>query len=105
MRGYGNTVEVQHRDGYMTLYGHLHGFANIKLGQYVRQGQLIAYMGNTGRSTGPHLHFGVKHNGRWVNPKSIKGSVKIELHGKEKQQFLAYTKKIDEEMDKKVASK
>jgi murein DD-endopeptidase MepM/ murein hydrolase activator NlpD len=105
MRGYGNVVEVKHRNGYLTLYGHLKGFAHIRVGQYVRQGQTIAYMGNTGLSTGPHLHFGVMHNGRWINPLKIKQQAKTRLYGKKRKQFLAYVSQINEQLNNKVAMK
>jgi len=105
IRGYGNVVKIKHKEGYITLYGHLHGFAHIRNGQYVRQGQTIAYLGNTGRSTGPHLHFGVMHHGKWINPVKIRKSVKVRLYGKRRKRFLAYAEQIDEKMNQKVASK
>ena len=64
---YGKMIIIQHPRGFKTLYGHLSAF-NVEVGQYVSQGQLIARMGNTGRSTGPHLHFSVIKNGSFVNP-------------------------------------
>jgi len=105
MRGYGNVVKIKHRDGYITLYGHMKGFANIKRGQYIRQGQVIGYMGNTGLSTGPHLHFGVMHYGKWINPVKIRKSAKIRLYGKKRKQFLAYVEKIQQKINEKVAMK
>lgn len=68
--GYGNTVMIQHGDGFSTLYGHLAGYA-VSPGQYVEAGEVIAYMGNTGNSTGPHLHFEIHKNGRLVNPVTL----------------------------------
>ena len=65
--GYGYTLIIEHEQGYKTLYGHLSG-AVIQDGQYVKGGQVIAYMGNTGNSTGPHLHFEVLKNGVPINP-------------------------------------
>ncbi len=66
--GYGNLVEVTHPDGSQTLYGH-NSRLLVSEGQQVRQGQLIAEMGSTGRSTGPHLHFEIHPGGRGaVNP-------------------------------------
>lgn len=67
--GYGNYVRVDHADGLATAYGHLSRFApGIRPGVHVAQGQLIAFSGNTGRSTGPHLHFEVLHDGKPVDP-------------------------------------
>ncbi len=65
--GYGLTVIINHGGGYSTLYGH-NSKLLVKAGQSVFQGQAIAKSGNTGRSTGPHLHFEVQKNGRAVNP-------------------------------------
>ena len=65
--GYGNLVEVNHGNGYVTRYGHCQKI-DVKVGDTVKKGQLIAAMGSTGRSTGPHVHFEVWRNGRPVNP-------------------------------------
>lgn len=71
--GYGRLIYLKHSNGYQSGYGHLSGFARgIKKGKRVHQGQLIGYVGNTGRSTGPHLHFEMKRNGRFINPLQIK---------------------------------
>lgn len=85
--GYGKTVIVQHGSGYSTLYAHLSRFAKIKKGQKVSQGQVIAYVGNTGLSTGPHLHFGLYLNNRAINPFSMVKITKAALKGKEKEEF------------------
>ena len=65
--GYGQCVIISHGKGNSTLYGHLSGY-NVKVGDMVSQGQVIAYSGNTGNSTGPHLHFGIMENDGWVDP-------------------------------------
>ena len=66
--GYGNLVEINHGNGYVTRYGH-NKENRVKVGQKVDKGTVIAIMGSTGRSTGPHVHFEVIINGRAVNPK------------------------------------
>lgn len=64
---YGNLVVIKHDNGYETYYAHLNGF-NVSNGQRVSKGQLIGFLGNTGNSSGPHLHFEVRLNGKNVNP-------------------------------------
>lgn len=69
----GNLVIIRHAGGLESYYAHLQKFAKrLKRGQDVRQGQIIGYVGSTGRSTGPHLHFGLKKNGRFVDPMKVK---------------------------------
>lgn len=71
--GYGNKVEIQHVNGYETAYGHMSRFAEgLSVGSRVRQGQIVGYVGSTGQSTGPHLHFEIKINGNLVDPLSVK---------------------------------
>jgi murein DD-endopeptidase MepM/ murein hydrolase activator NlpD len=72
-RGGGKTVKVRHPNGYVTAYLHLSRFASgIRSGARVRQGQVIAYSGNTGLSSGPHLDYRVQRNGRWIDPLSLR---------------------------------
>ena len=69
---FGNYVRIRHANGYQTAYAHLNGFARgIRAGSRVTQGQVIAYVGTTGRSTGPHLHYEVHHNGTPRNPMTL----------------------------------
>lgn len=67
--GYGNTVIINHGDGVQTLYAHAESL-NVSAGQYVNQGDVVAYVGSTGWSTGPHLHFEIRINGATVDPMS-----------------------------------
>ena len=71
--GYGKYVKLRHTNGYETAYGHLSAFARgIQPGTHVRQGQIIGYVGSTGLSTGPHLHYEILVNNRFVDPLKIK---------------------------------
>lgn len=65
---YGSFLLLTHSYGFQTAYGHLSRYA-VKQGEYVSKGDVIAYVGNTGRSTGPHLHYEVRYLGKWLNPK------------------------------------
>lgn len=65
--GYGNCVMISIGNGYTTLYGHLSGYA-VSSGQYVSKGQVVGYVGSTGWSTGPHLHFSLIRYGTYINP-------------------------------------
>ncbi|MBE6458315.1 MAG: M23 family peptidase [Alphaproteobacteria bacterium] len=79
---YGNYIKIRHNSEFSTAYGHMQGFARgIRPGVRVKQGQLIGYVGSTGRSTGPHLHYEVIQNGRRVNPRTIKASTGENLSG------------------------
>lgn len=72
MQGYGNTVIIDHGYGYKTLYGHLNGFVkNLRVGSKVSRGDVIAYMGNTGKSTGPHLHYEVHYRDKVTDPRNF----------------------------------
>jgi murein DD-endopeptidase MepM/ murein hydrolase activator NlpD len=68
--GYGNLIELRHANGIRTRYGHLSGFAHgLRVGDRVQQGETIGYVGSTGLSTGPHLHYEFLVNGRPTNPR------------------------------------
>ena len=68
--GYGRTVEISHANGLVTRYAHMSAY-EVKRGQRVDAGSVIGKIGSTGRSTGPHLHFEVRHHGRAINPKPL----------------------------------
>jgi murein DD-endopeptidase MepM/ murein hydrolase activator NlpD len=86
--GGGNCIKIKHNSTYSTVYAHLKSFAtNIKSGIKVKQGQIIGYVGSTGMSTGPHLHYEVHINGKPVNSQKLKlPSGKI-LKGEDRQKF------------------
>jgi murein DD-endopeptidase MepM/ murein hydrolase activator NlpD len=67
--GYGKTVQIDHGYGYTTFYGHCQSI-RVRYGQVVRRGHVIATVGRTGKTTGYHLHYGVKVSGKWVNPRN-----------------------------------
>lgn len=69
--GMGNEIIIDHGNGYVTIYGHLHQTTLVSVGQTVTKGQKIGYMGNSGSSTGAHLHFEVKYNNVNINPLSL----------------------------------
>ena len=94
--GGGNCVKIKHNSTYETIYAHMKAFAKgIKEGKKVKQGQIIGYVGSTGLSTGPHLHYEVIVNGKKVNSQKLKlPSGKI-LKGEERKQFELDRIKID----------
>lgn len=96
--GYGNVVQISHSSGYMTLYAHMSKFGKYKIGDYVKQGQIIGYIGSTGLSTGPHLHFGMYKDNKAINPATVVRVNKDALNGKEKQKFNQTAKQYIEEI-------
>ena len=74
--GYGNCVMIDHGNGYVTLYGHMSSIA-VSQGQAVSQGETIGYVGSTGKSTGPHLHFEVLKNGTRIDPEQFYSGLTI----------------------------
>ncbi len=94
---YGRSITLQHTNGYETTYNHMSGYAKgLKAGARVRQGQVIGYVGSTGLSTGPHLHFEVMVNGRFVDPMKIRLPRGRELQGTELASFEQERQRIDE---------
>jgi murein DD-endopeptidase MepM/ murein hydrolase activator NlpD len=97
--GYGRRVELQHTNGYVTAYSHMSGFAkDIAPGRKVRQGQVIGYLGNTGLSTGPHLHYEVIINGSFVDPLKIRLPQGRELDGRSLADFKRQREQVEELM-------
>jgi murein DD-endopeptidase MepM/ murein hydrolase activator NlpD len=95
---YGNYVRIRHANGYQTAYGHMSRFANVHPGMKVRQGQVIGYVGSTGLSSGPHVHFEVLVNSRFVDPMSIQVPRERKLEGKDLAEFEKERANIEELM-------
>lgn len=103
--GYGNTVIIQHGQKYQTLYGHMQGFAKgIRTGGTVKQGQIIGYIGTTGLSTGPHLHYEFLANGRHVDPLSQKLPMADPIAKAEKSRFMLLSQPLMARLDQERSS-
>ena len=101
---YGNYIKIRHNSEFSTAYGHMSRFAKgIRPGVRVTQGQIIAYVGSTGRSTGPHLHYEVIQNGRRVNPRTIKASTGENLSGNNLKNFDKHVAQINKDYGKDFA--
>ena len=94
---YGKYINIRHANNYKTAYAHLSKFA--KTSGRVKQGQIIGYVGSTGRSTGPHLHYEIIKNGKRINPQRLKLPSGKKLKGKELKIFLEEKNKIDRRLD------
>ncbi|MFW6050198.1 MAG: peptidoglycan DD-metalloendopeptidase family protein [Myxococcota bacterium] len=93
----GNLVSIRHDGGYETLYAHLLRFAEgIRRGVRVEQRQVIGYVGSTGRSTGPHLHFALKKHGRFMDPQEELNGPGRRLPAAELERFRRHKKKLEE---------
>ncbi len=96
VNGYGNFIKIRHNSEYETAYGHLHRFASgIRPGVNVRKGQIIAYVGNTGRSTGPHLHFEIIRRGQRINPLKAAVATGNDLEGRQLADFRRVVNRIN----------
>ncbi|MEZ5960116.1 MAG: M23 family metallopeptidase [Hyphomonadaceae bacterium] len=93
---FGNYVRIRHANGYETAYAHMSRFARgMRVGAQVRQGQVIGYVGTTGRSTGPHLHYEVLRRGRQVNPMSLRVANGRNLTGRALELFMIERERIN----------
>jgi murein DD-endopeptidase MepM/ murein hydrolase activator NlpD len=94
--GYGNWLRIRHSNGLESGYGHLSRYASgIRAGQRVRQGQVVAYVGSTGASTGPHLHYEIWRRGQRINPAGVRTEEGTVLSGAELAAFRAEKARID----------
>lgn len=94
--GYGKYVKIRHNGGLHTAYGHMRGFAKgLKVNSSVKQGQVIGYVGTSGMSSGPHLHYEVLINNQFVDPLKIKFIPTKQLAGEDKEKFTKYKNTID----------
>jgi len=101
---YGNVMKIRHADGYVTLYAHQKKFrAGMRRGKRVKKDEIVGYVGTTGLSSGPHLHFGLYKNNRAINPRSVIQVTTKKLRGKQMQQFNAIVKQYDSEADEILA--
>ena len=94
--GYGNWLRIRHNNGLESGYGHLSRYGSgIRAGQRVSQGQIVAYVGSTGASTGPHLHYELWRNGQRINPAGVRTQEGTELAGADLTAFRAEKARID----------
>jgi murein DD-endopeptidase MepM/ murein hydrolase activator NlpD len=94
--GYGIYVRIRHNSTYKTAYAHMKAIARgVKRGAWVRQGQVIGYVGSTGRSTGPHLHYEIHKNGKQVNPLKVRLPSGEKLKGERLARFQKHREEID----------
>ncbi len=102
---YGNTIVLKHGVKYKTLYAHMSRLAaGVRKGKQVNQGQIIGYVGSTGRSTGPHLHYEVRINNRPINPSAIKAAGGKQLAGKDLASFRVLKNRVVAMMQQAPAS-
>jgi murein DD-endopeptidase MepM/ murein hydrolase activator NlpD len=95
--GYGNYVRIRHTNGFSTAYGHMSRYADgLEPGMTVKQGQVIGYVGSTGFSTGPHCHYEILVNNKFVNPMTIQVPRGLQLTGRQLASFQKERNRIDE---------
>lgn len=98
--GYGKYIRIRHGGSFKTAYAHLRGFAsNISEGARVKQRQVIGYIGTTGRSTGPHLHYEVIKDGEQVNPQTLRLASGYRLKGPELTEFQESVRALTEQLE------
>ena len=96
VNGYGNFIKIRHNSEYETAYGHMQKFASgMRPGIRVKKGQIIGYVGSTGRSTGPHLHFEILRKGQRIDPLKAKVATGNDLTGNQLAEFKRMVKQVD----------
>lgn len=96
VNGYGNSIKIRHNSEYQTFYAHMNGFASgMKPGVRVKKGQIIGYVGSTGRSTGPHLHFEILKKGQRIDPLKAKVATGTDLTGSQLAEFKRIVTQVD----------
>ena len=106
VNGYGNYIKIRHNSEYETAYGHMSRFASgMRPGVRVKQGQVIGYVGSTGRSTGPHLHFEILRKGQRIDPLKAKVATGNDLTGSQLAEFKRIVKNIDNSAKAEVEQK
>ncbi|MGY3440618.1 MULTISPECIES: M23 family metallopeptidase [unclassified Bradyrhizobium] len=104
--GYGKYIRMKHANGYETAYGHMSAFAKgMEIGKKVRQGQVIGFVGSTGQSTGPHVHYEILVNGRFVDPMRVKLPRGRSLEGPMLASFEQARDKIEAQMSSRGSSR
>src|SRR5262249_34616697 len=94
--GYGNWIRIEHAHNVATVYGHLSEYApGISAGAKVEQGQVIGFVGSTGRSTGPHLHFEVIDEGKATDPLTFSGMKRAKLEGADLERFRKLVRQLE----------
>lgn len=103
---YGKYIRIRHASGYQTAYGHMNGYRqDLKVGSKVKRGEVIGYVGSTGRSTGPHVHFEVWKNNKTVNPFGRNAIPSKQLKGFELEQFFSYAEELHPDFARHRAGK
>jgi len=101
--GAGKYIRIKHLNGYKTAYAHLNSYASgMSKGVKVRQGQTIGFVGSTGLSTGPHLHYEVWFNNKKINPMTMRLPSGVKLNDSQLEKFNRFKEKIDSEMNNKI---
>ena len=95
--GYGGYLRIRHNASFKSAYAHLKGFSkNVRVGSRVKQGQIVAYVGSTGMSTGPHLHYEIHQGDKQINPLSLKLPTGRQLSGDALRTFQTQRAQLEE---------